>query len=86
MLAAESEHGSAGNYGLLDKLAALQWVQTNIAGFGGNPDNVTVFGQSAGAQSICALMSSPLAKGLFHKAIGQSASCLQGFESGPEGL
>jgi len=85
MLAAESEHGSAGNYGLLDKLAALQWVQTNIAGFGGNPDNVTVFGQSAGAQSICALMSSPLAKGLFHKAIGQSASCLQGFESDPRG-
>ncbi len=85
MLAAESEHGAAGNYGLLDKLSALQWVQSNIAGFGGNADNVTVFGQSAGAQSICALMSSPLAKGLFHKAIGQSASCLQGFESDPMG-
>ncbi len=85
MLAAESEQGSAGNYGLLDKLAALQWVQNNIDAFGGNADNVTVFGQSAGAQSICALMASPLSTGLFHKAIGQSASCLQAFDEDAQG-
>ncbi len=75
-LAEESEHNSAGNYGLMDKIAALKWVQKNIRGFGGNSDNVTLFGQSAGSSSICALMTSPLASGLFHKAIGQSAACL----------
>ena len=75
-LAEESEHNSTGNYGLMDKIAALQWVQKNIRSFGGNPDNVTLFGQSAGSSSVCALMASPLASGLFHKAIGQSAACL----------
>ena len=75
-LAEESEHNSAGNYGLMDKIAALKWVQKNIQGFGGNSENVTLFGQSAGSSSICALMTSPLASGLFHKAIGQSAACL----------
>lgn len=75
-LAEESEHNSAGNYGLMDKIAALKWVQKNIRGFGGNSENVTLFGQSAGSSSICALMTSPLASGLFHKAIGQSAACL----------
>ena len=75
-LAAQSSHKSAGNYGLLDKIAALNWVRDNISQFGGNPDNVTIFGQSAGSQSVCSLMVSPLARGLFHKAIGQSASCV----------
>lgn len=75
-LAEESEHNSTGNYGLMDKIAALKWVEKNIQGFGGNPDNVTLFGQSAGSSSVCALMASPLADGLFHKAIGQSAACL----------
>ncbi|MFT5577843.1 MAG: para-nitrobenzyl esterase [Paraglaciecola psychrophila] len=72
----ESEHSSAGNYGLMDKIAALQWVQDNITAFGGDPDNVTIFGQSAGSQSVCSLMVSPLAVNLFHRAIGQSAACV----------
>ncbi len=74
-LAAESAHGSSGNYGLLDVIAALQWVKANINALGGDPDNVTLFGQSAGSQTVCLLMTSPLASGLFQKAIGQSASC-----------
>ena len=76
LLAGESNHGSAGNYGLLDKIAALQWIRSNAEAFGGDPTNVTIFGQSAGSQSVCALMASPLARGLFHKAIGQSAACV----------
>lgn len=71
-LSAQSENGVSGNYGLLDQIAALQWVQENIAEFGGDPGNVTVYGESAGGQSISELMASPLAKGLFHKAILQS--------------
>lgn len=75
-LSAESTHNSSGNYGLLDKIAALNWVRDNISAFGGDADNVTIFGQSAGSSSVCALMASPLSQGLFHKAIGQSAACL----------
>lgn len=75
-LAAQTDDNSSGNYGLMDKVAALQWVQNNIAAFGGDPDNVTIFGQSAGSMSVCALMVAGASKGLFHKAIGQSAACI----------
>ncbi|HEX7080698.1 MAG TPA: carboxylesterase family protein [Gammaproteobacteria bacterium] len=71
-LTAESEIESSGNYGIMDMVASLEWVQRNIAAFGGDPNNVTIFGQSAGAMAITSLMTSPLTEGLFHRAIAQS--------------
>jgi para-nitrobenzyl esterase len=73
-LTKESPHGASGNYALTDTLAALQWVQKNIAAFGGNPSNVTIFGESAGAAIASALVASPPAKGLFQRAISESGT------------
>lgn len=73
-LSAESDHKTSGNYGLLDQIAALQWTRDNIAAFGGDLDNITVGGESAGSCSVSFLMASPLSKHLFHKAIGQSCA------------
>jgi para-nitrobenzyl esterase len=71
-LAKESGHNASGNYGMMDAIAALQWVKRNISAFGGDPNNVTVAGESAGAMMVGALVGSPLAKGLFNRAIAQS--------------
>jgi para-nitrobenzyl esterase len=71
-LTEESPHHASGNYGLADQLMALQWVKQNVARFGGNPANVTIFGESAGAADVNALIASPLSKGLFQRVIAQS--------------
>ena len=74
-LSAESESGTSGNYGLLDLIAALRWVQTNASAFGGDPSRVLLFGHSAGAHNTCALVASPLATGLFSRAMMMSERC-----------
>ena len=76
-LAREAD-GAAGNYGLMDMVAARQWVKANIKNFGGDAENVTIFGESAGSSAVSTLMASPQAVGLFHKAIGESGSALSG--------
>jgi len=73
-LTAESSHKASGNYGLMDMLASARWVKNNIAAFGGDPNNVTVFGQSAGAMAIASLVASPESKGLFNRAISESGA------------
>ena len=73
-LSVESGHQASGNYGLMDQIAALKWVKANIETFGGDPDQVTIAGQSAGSMSVTCLMASPAAKGLFNKAIAESGA------------
>lgn len=74
-LSAEQSNGSSGNYGILDQQAAMKWVQTNIANFGGSSSNVTIFGESAGGSSVCDHLVSPQAANLFEKAITESGPC-----------
>lgn len=77
-LTSESANKVSGNYGLLDQIAALIWIKKNIESFGGDPQKVTIAGQSAGSMSVCALVASPLAKGLFRGAIAESGGILNG--------
>lgn len=84
-LSAESEKHVSGNYGLLDMIAGLKWVQKNISAFGGNPNRVTIFGESAGAAAVSILCASPLSKGLFHGAIAESGAFFAPVRAGTTG-
>ena len=85
-LAKENKEGHAGNYGILDQIFALQWIQRNISNFGGDPSRVTIFGESAGAISCSILCASPLAKGLFHGCISQSGGSFAPWSDQPRSL
>jgi para-nitrobenzyl esterase len=85
-LTRESPHHSSGNYGIMDQIAALEWIQRNIAAFGGDPKTVTIAGQSSGAMSVGILMASPRAKGLFQRAIGESGGLFEPLQLAPKYL